>query len=214
MKNITLGLFSLLFIFTASAQKSSQVNSDNSKENTESKMYSKTKHVSELQYSKVKDIVVEPTNALSKFYSSVNIGFMPANQVSRSFHVINGYKFKPNWQAGIGMGVEDIGGYGYIPLFLHGQYNLLTTKTTPFLAVIVGYEMALNNQNQNKGGFTTGAQLGLNHYFSDHVGLTTSVGYRYGYFKQNNNFGWWGGEPTVTIREINRFEFRFGLVFK
>jgi hypothetical protein len=149
-----------------------------------------------------------------KFYNSVDIGFMPANQLSKSFHIINGYKFKPNFQAGIGMGIEDIGGYGYIPLFLHGQYNLLTTNTTPFLSVMVGYEMALNNQEQNKGGFTTGAKFGLNHYFSDHIGLTTSVGYRYGYFKQENNF-WWGSEETnVTIREINRFEFRFGLVFK
>jgi len=159
------------------------------------------------------DNKVESSNTLSKFYSSVNVGFMPAQRLSKSFHIINGYKFNSHLQAGIGLGVEDIAGYGYTPIFLHGQYNLFKTSTSPFISVMVGYEMALNNQEQNKGGFTTGAKFGINHYFSDHVGLTTSVGYRYGYFKQKSTFGWWS-EPTVTIREINRFEFRFGLVFK
>ena len=112
-----------------------------------------------------------------------------------------------------GFGVEDIAGTSYIPMFMHGQYNFLTSNTTPFVSVLVGYEMALSNQEYNKGGFTTGAKVGINHYFSEHVGISTSFGYRYGYFKQENSFGWWS-TPTTVIREINRFEFRFGLVFK
>jgi hypothetical protein len=157
------------------------------------------------------------TNSNGKLYSSVSIGFMPGKLLSKGFHIINGYRINNHWQVGVGIGIEDhtqsvYASNSYAPLFLHGQYNLLKSSTTPFLAVMAGYEMALSNQEYNKGGFTTGAKVGVNHYFSDHVGLTTSVGYRYGYFKQKNQYGWWG--TFTTIREINRFEFRFGLVFK
>jgi len=177
----------------------------------------KIKGGSVLHYSKDEIISIEAydyTDTKGIIYSTINYGYMPGINASKSFHIINGYRFNNHWNLGIGVGKESVGNQDYIPLFLHGQYNLLKANTTPFISVMVGYEMALNNQEQNKGGFTTGAQFGINHYFSDHVGLTTSVGYRYGYFKQENNSGWWGGEPTVTIREINRFEFRFGLVFK
>lgn len=188
MKNILIGVFSVLFVSITFAQNESKLNTVDK---------------------------IKPVQSVSKFYSSVTVGFMPGQELSKSFHIINGYKFNSHLQAGIGLGVEDIAHNGYSPLFLHGQYNLFKKSTSPFISVMVGYEMALSDQEQNKGGFTTGAQFGVNHYFSEHIGLTTSVGYRYGYFKQEYNSGWWGGGETITtIREINRFEFRFGLVFK
>ena len=152
----------------------------------------------------------------SKIYTSITGGLMPASHLSKSFHVINGYKFNNHWQVGIGFGAEDFANKGYLPMFLHGQYNLLKKHTTPFVAVLAGYEMPLSGNYNNKGGFTAGLQVGLNHYFSNHVGITTSVGYRYGYFEQQNIYGGWElpYKNTTQIREINRFEFRFGLVFK
>jgi len=157
------------------------------------------------------------TSDESKIYTSVTGGFMPALHVSKSLHIINGYKINKHWQVGIGFGKEDVSNIEYLPMFLHGQYNLLKKSTTPFVAVLAGYEMPLSGNLNNKGGFTTGLQVGLNHFFSNHVGITTSVGYRYAYFK--NILSIYGGwelpyQNTVQIREINRLEFRFGLVFK
>lgn len=176
----------------------------------------KIKGGSILQYKQTEIRSIEKydyTNTTGKIYSSVTVGYMPGNALGSSLHVINGYRFNNHWNLGIGVGKERIENLNYIPVLLHGQYNLLKANTTPFIAVIVGYDLALDNYEQSKGGFTTGAQIGLNHYFSDHIGLTTSVGYRYGYFKNEyTNWGW--QYPTTNIREINKLEFRFGLVFK
>lgn len=221
MKTILIGILSLVTAFSTSAQKKSTVTLKNGsiiKGNvlvkTDSVIKIETKDGSIWQYTAEDVLSVENYNHTEgKTYSILNVGFLPAQNVSRSLHIINGYRFNKHWQTGIGFGVEDIAGTSYIPMFMHGQYNFLTSNTTPFVSVLVGYEMALSNQEYNKGGFTTGAKVGINHYFSEHVGISTSFGYRYGYFKQENSFGWWS-TPTTVIREINRFEFRFGLVFK
>jgi hypothetical protein len=221
----------MITVFNTSAQKNSQITLKNGSViigeviiNTDSIVKIKTKDNSIWHYSREEVVTVQKmdhTNTKGKVYSILSVGIMPAQNLSRSFHIINGYRINSHWQLGIGIGIENVtSNYyqynSYAPLFFHGQYNLLKSNTTPFLAVIAGYEMALNNSysgDENNGGFTTGAKVGLNHYFSDHIGLTTSFGYRYGYFKQTYTNNWWF-EPTKTITEINRFEFRFGIVFK
>lgn len=152
------------------------------------------------------------SNALenSKFYSSLTVGVLPGLQFSPSFHVISGYNLNPNWQFGVGLGIENFANNGYLPIFAHGRYNFMQTLSTPFVSLMTGYDFALRNTEFNKGGFTTGIQFGLDHYFSDHVGLSTSIGYRYAYLKIDNS--WW--DDFSTIREINRLELRFGLIFK
>jgi len=220
MKTILFGL--LLLSFYTYAQRSEITLKNGSvilgkvKTINDSTVKVTTKDGSVWQYSKTDIKSIEKydyTNTTGKIYSSVTFGYMPGNILGSSIQILNGYRFNNHWNVGIGIGKEKIENLNYVPLLLHGQYNLLKANTTPFISVIVGYDLALDNNEYNKGGFTTGAQIGINHYFSDHIGLTTSVGYRYGYFKnENQNWGW--PNPTVTIREINRLEFRFGLVFK
>ena len=146
----------------------------------------------------------------SKFYSQLTVGLLPGQAVSPSFHMVNGFNMNQKWQFGVGMGVESFANNTYLPLFGQSRYNFMSSLSTPFISVMAGYNFALRNTEFNKGGFTTGLQIGLDHYFSDHVGLSTSVGYRYAYLKINN--AWW--EDFSTIREINRLEFRLGIIFK
>jgi len=146
----------------------------------------------------------------SKFYSHLTFGVLPAQEFSSSFHVVNGYNLNQKWQFGVGLGIENFANRGYLPIFGEGRYNFMSSLSTPFISVMAGYDFALRNTEFNKGGFTTGLKIGLDHYFSDHVGLSTSVGYRYAYLKIDN--AWW--EDFSTIREINRLEFRFGIIFK
>ena len=220
MKNRLLAVLSLFVFIGASAQKNSQVALKNGSvikgeilENTIEGVKIKTKDGSIWYYSKdeiesLGDFNPEWHN--SKFYSNMTFGVMPGQQFSGSFHLINGYKFNPHWNFGVGVGAEGFGNRGYLPVFLQAKYNLMSTLTTPYISVIGGYDLSLTNTEFNKGGFTTGLQIGLDHFFSQHVGISTSVGYRYAYLKIQNS--WW--DDFVTVREVNRFEMRFGLIFK
>jgi hypothetical protein len=145
----------------------------------------------------------------SKFYNSTTIGIMPSNDPGVSFQVVSGYLLNQNWNFGIGLGLERIGWNSYAPLFLEAKYNLGQQKSTPYFSVMAGYELSLSNSFES-GGFTTGAKFGLDHFFTQHIGITTNIGYRYAYLKTQN--GWW--DDFVEIREINRLEFRLGLIFK
>jgi hypothetical protein len=220
MKNYILGLFSLLFISSVSAQKNQQVTLNNGSvikgeimENNLQGVKIKTKDGSVWFYSKDEINTLGDYNPEwhnSKFYSSVTFGVMPSQQFSGSFHLINGYNLNSHWNLGLGVGLEGFGNRSYLPVFLHAKYNLLSTLSTPYITVISGYDLSLTDTEFNKGGFTTGIQLGLDHFFSQHVGVSTSVGYRYAYLKTQNS--WW--DDFVTVREVNRFEMRFGLIFK
>ena len=145
----------------------------------------------------------------SKFYNSTTIGIMPSDDLGVSFQVVNGYVLNQKWNFGFGIGIENLGWESYVPLILETKYNLGVKKSTPYISVMAGYDLSLNNGFEN-GGFTTGAKFGLDHFFSQHVGVTTNIGYRYAYLRTAN--GWW--DDFITIREVNRLEFRFGLIFK
>ena len=220
MKYIIFIVLNLAFSLASLAQKNSQVELKNGSvikgeimENNEQGIKIKTKDGSIWFYEKneIKSFgEYNPEWHNSKFYSSLTFGLMPGQQFSGSFHLINGYKLNPHWNFGVGIGAEGFGNRGYLPVFLHAKYNLMSTLSTPYISVIGGYDLSLTNIQFNKGGFTTGIQLGLDHFFSQHVGISTSVGYRYAYLKIQNS--WW--DDFVTIREVNRFEMRFGLIFK
>lgn len=220
MKKLILIIFSLIAVLAVSAQKNSQVVLKNGSiikgeilEENEKGVKIKTKDGSVWNYTKDEIESVgqyDPDWKSSKFYSSMTFGLMPSQQFSGSFHLVNGYVLNPHWNFGVGVGVEGFGNRGYMPVFLNAKYNVMSSLSTPYVSVIAGYDLSLTNTDLNKGGFTTGLQLGLDHFFSQHVGISTSVGYRYAYLKIQNS--WW--DDFVTVREVNRFEMRFGLIFK
>ena len=152
----------------------------------------------------------EPKVSGPGFYLRANVGMMGGDNVSPSFHLVNGYSFNSHWDVGFGLGLESFAWNGYIPVFVESRYNLLNKNYTPFISVMSGYEMPVGNWDSNKGGFTAGARIGFTRYLGNHVGFSTSVGYRFAYLTEVNS--WW--DDFETIREINRFEIRLGLTFK
>lgn len=151
-----------------------------------------------------------PTVSGKGFYNRSSIGVMGGDQVSPSLQVVNGYAFNPHWEAGFGIGLESFYWRGYMPLFLEGRYNLLKSRISPFVSMNAGYVMPLSNFVSNKGGFTAGAQVGITHFITNHIGISTSAGYRFAYLQTNNM--WW--DDFQTIQQINRFEVRLGLIFR
>jgi len=151
-----------------------------------------------------------PTVSRNGFYNRSTIGVMGGDQLSPSLQTVNGFAFKDHWELGLGMGIEQFYWNRYIPVFLEGRYSFLKKLTTPFVSINAGYELPVANFNSSKGGFTAGIQVGVTHYFSNHVGISLSTGYRFASLKVVNT--WW--DDFETIQQINRFEVRLGFVFR
>lgn len=149
---------------------------------------------------------------VSGFYNRINVGVLGGSDASPSFNIVNGYRFDDRWSTGFGLGTEAFFGRTYIPTFLEGNYNILKRSTTPWLSIMAGYEMPIESWGDVKGGFTCGGKVGFSYFIGKHVGISTSLGYRYAYLRDKSN--WWGWEDFITISQVNRFEFRVGMVFK
>ncbi len=151
-------------------------------------------------------------NTVGGFYNRISVGVLGGSNSSPSFHIVNGYRFNGHWSAGLGLGTEQFLGWGYIPIFIEGNYRLLKNGTSPFLSVMSGYELPMRNVSDNRGGFTCGGRLGFDFFVNPHVGISTSIGYRFAYLRDFSNWG--GFDDFVTISEINRYEFRVGIIFQ
>jgi hypothetical protein len=182
-------------------------------EQNETKVKIRTKDGSIWSYSTAEIAIIDkyqPKVSGPGIFMRVNGGIMGGSQVSPSFHLVNGYSINSHWDVGLGVGIESLWWDGYIPFFLNGRYNLLNKTATPFVDVIAGYEMPFSNWEINKGGFTTGTKIGFTKYLANRIGFSTSIGYRFAYLVEENN--WW--DDFRTIREINRIEVSVGFTFK
>ena len=156
-----------------------------------------------------------PVAAESGFYNIFSFGLFGGSDVSGNLTIVNGYRFNPHWSAGLGIGVEAFYDRNYAPIFLEGKYNLLKKGSTPFINIGFGYDLPFEYTKINKGGFFGQGLIGIQHELGQHFGIITGIGFRYGQL-QVQNWNWWGGIDgnIKTIYEINRFDFRFGFIFR
>lgn len=219
MKNV-FSILAIFFTLIASAQKNSLVHLKNGSairgevlKNDSTGVSIKTKDGSLWNFSS-EDILSVEQNSISVnskgYYNRTSLGVMGGSQIGASMRVVNGYSFNRHWEMGLGIGLERFTWTPYIPIFLESRYSLFSGPTRPFVSAHAGYEMPLRNLEFSKGGLTTGLALGITHYFSNRIGISTSVGYRFALLKENNI--WW--EDFSTISQINRYEIRLGLVFR
>lgn len=151
-------------------------------------------------------------SVVSGFYNRVNVGVLGGSASSRSFNIVNGYRINQHWSAGFGLGIEEFYYSRYIPVFLEGNFNVLKRNTTPWISVMGGYELPYQNLGNNRGGITAGGKIGFSYFIVEHIGITTSIGYRYAHLEEEVNT--WDWQNYTTVSDINRFEFRVGFVFK
>ena len=147
------------------------------------------------------------------YYNLTSLSLLGGSELSPSFQVINGYAFNPHWGLGLGLGIETFGGWNYFPLFIDGKYTLFEEGFSPFCSIGVGYDLATENFDRNKGGFLAMGRIGIQHPLGKHFGLVTSAGYRYAHLQQEV-WNWGLGGQVLEVREINRFEFRFGFILR
>jgi hypothetical protein len=159
--------------------------------------------------------IVSDNSVVSGFYNRFDVGILGGSAASRSFNIVNGYRMNEHWSAGLGLGVEEFYWNRYIPTYLEGNYNLLKKSTTPWLSVMAGYEIpTVSSNGTNRGGFTYGGKVGFSYFIGKHIGITTSIGYRYAHLQAETIWIGWDIAPVTTVTNINRYEFRFGMIFK
>lgn len=154
------------------------------------------------------------------FFTSVNMGMTSDfNNSNLSGTITNGVLINNRFSAALGVGMEGNQNGRQLPIFLEGKYILFNKKdNTPFISVMSGYLQPLErNYWQNiDGGFTAGVQIGYQNFFSENVGIATSIGYRY--WSQQGTQGYYYDiiaypEP-IYYYISNRFELRLSLIFK
>ncbi|MFK8045462.1 MAG: hypothetical protein AB8B72_08200 [Crocinitomicaceae bacterium] len=165
-----------------------------------------------------KDEVVEikeysPIVAKTGYYANISGGILGGSDVSTNVMFVNGYRINEHWAAGVGIGVESFYGRSYLPVFFEGKYNLLKKSSTPFLSLGVGYDFPFEFTDTRKGGLLGQGFLGFQHEMGQHFGIITGIGFRYGRLKVDN-WSWWNDGSAQTTYLINRFDLRFGFIFR
>ena len=156
-----------------------------------------------------------------KYISQVSLNFLGGEESAAAFHVKNGLALSPHFNATLGLGIENYNlSSRFMPIFLDFKYNVLDRKTTPFISVSSGYLLPFTHRSfgpKAKSGFTGGAKIGVSHFFSEHIGLETSLGYRFSKVEiEQNGYSYFDiYTPNYTTEyNMNRFELSVGLIFK
>ncbi len=153
-------------------------------------------------------------------YHRTSLGILAGeNHSNLSFLTSNGYRFKNNFELGLGIGLERVYYGSKAPMFLDFRKNFQlknSTSTLPFVSLMGGYEAGLNNYSRSQGAFA-GASIGFTHYFTERFGITTSLGYRYSYSEDEYPYYYFDiyyPYPMKTINELHRFEMRVGIAIR
>lgn len=104
---------------------------------------------------------------------------------SSSLLSTTGLEWRGRIGAGVTVGIEKISYRRYAPILLEAKYNLLKTKNSPFVTVNGGIELPVDyriREFQWTHGNTIGISAGMNIFCTEHIALSTSIGYRYSYF--------------------------------
>ncbi len=147
------------------------------------------------------------------YYGSNTFGYLTLDNSNFSFQTVNGISINQKIHFGIGIGLEQLDNYKYLPLFFETKLHLRDQdkSSIPFLSAMVGNEFSVFPHN-HYGGITYGIRGGINHFFSPNLGITCSVGYRYAYL--NSSKGSNGEVVLPVVYDKNLLEFRLGLVIR
>lgn len=168
------------------------------------------------------EVVITPLKKI-QYFCELNGGYLAGAELRGLMHVKNGITIGRHFAISLGVGLETHVPGRYIPLFFESKYILMKRKTSPFISVSGGYLQGIQRNQfgyygdtKMKGGLTTGARIGIQHFFSGNVGIQTSFGYRYSYAESEGSMYYihLPYEPMEMSYNMNRFELNVGLIFK
>jgi hypothetical protein len=147
-------------------------------------------------------------------YENKRVGFYNRTSVGGRFdgpalHTVLGYSFNTHWEVGLGLGIEYYRYESYVPVFVEGRYNFLSTRNSPFVAVNAG--QAFLPRYDDPGGFTGTIMAGYDIYTREHFGFMASAGYSFGH---PATYSWWYNDFFGAGDQYHRLEIRLGLIFR
>ncbi|PKP34461.1 MAG: hypothetical protein CVU00_06775 [Bacteroidetes bacterium HGW-Bacteroidetes-17] len=175
----------------------------------------------------------ETTFSHKGYYNATNFGILAGstkneNKAPFSFMMINGYGVTDQIAVGIGFGAEFLQ-ESYLPLVLDARYYFRKQKLSPFIFFQGGYSVPLDNETERyhliyyssiwsgydimkpKGGWLINPGVGIKSMFSENLGITFSIAYRF----QRLNYDKDGEEfDKVLVIDMNRLEIKLGILFK
>jgi len=90
------------------------------------------------------------------------------------FRTVNGYQFNPYITAGVGLGYEQYGNSGFLPITFDSRIMFSRKKVSPVLNINGGYSVGVNNS----GGGCLNPAIGLRIFLSKKAAFLFNVGYK------------------------------------
>ena len=159
----------------------------------------------------------------SGMYNRTNLGVLVGKEISGSLQTSMGYRFTGGWELGLALGFEDRS-IRNAPLMLDMRKSFQLKKSSsiqPFVALQAGAILGTQNNNnyyypyEKQQGYTGGISIGVTNYYTKHLGMTLSLGYR---FSQVSGYYYYPYYLTYVdfiyyqqLRDLHRFEVRFGI---
>jgi hypothetical protein len=131
------------------------------------------------------------------------------------FQMLNGYRFNPNFSAGIGIGYIPFNDpLAMIPIYLELTYNFLRANTTPFVFMRSGYNFTLHPDDEmeiedHRGGWMINPGIGI--HFSRESGFQWYM--NAGYNLNNASFDQEGFGNEILVTDIKYKRVMFGMGF-
>jgi hypothetical protein len=145
---------------------------------------------------------------------------------SFGFTTINGIQFRNRIGVGLGIGIEKQDYKSFSPLFLEGRFRFFKDERSPFISLNAGALMKARNEftvfNYNPG-YRFGASVGMNLFFTEHLGVTASFGYVFSRTRGQTYYCCWCGNgnnlPLYPYFEnskllLHAFELKLGIAIK
>jgi hypothetical protein len=160
------------------------------------------------------------------FYNQTSVGIITGQASNRSFQSTSGIVFNNRIGVGLGVGVEGFRYQDYVSLLLDGRYDLLKSRTGPYLQVSSGFVLPtarMYDYEYLHFGFATGISIGMNVFFTKHLAISTSLGYRFNFYQVPKTYWWgwgWGFDQVydkgedMEIYNLNRLELRVGITIR
>lgn len=160
----------------------------------------------------------------SGMYNRTSIGVLIGKEISGSLQTSMGYRFTGGWELGLALGFEDRS-IRNAPLMLDMRKSFMMKKSSaiqPFVAIQAGAILGTQNNNyyyypyEKQQGYTGGISIGVTNYYTKHLGMTLSLGYRFSQVSGYYYYPYYLAYIDLAyypeqLRDLHRFEVRFGI---
>lgn len=155
------------------------------------------------------------TDKPSFFYVRAQAGCVAGDAQAVSLNAASGYHYRFGLETGISIGREHYSST-YAPLLLEAAYSFPNWKSIrPFVGIYGGTLLSLSPYNyyRKPAAPCMGVKIGFTRNLTEHLGWTTSIGYRFMQLQEPSYYPLWLDTAIPVLTKINNHvaEIRIGL---